>query len=210
MEAELASLKSQLQRLESTVESSRQIVAAFLERHPGGQRLLDQHVAFLRRSGLLIADPQKRVKRGITSQSATKDGPRRPRTAAATEAAAAIRRAFREANPDAKNARSIGHRLTLFDDGFARGYRDRVENPLARNRFAKGDRSRGWRVGAEAAEADIAAGAVVTAALNFSVPPTPQEARGEFAAMLRAIGVPDPDAGGDDEARHAPNLGATD
>lgn len=188
-EAEITALRRQLQMLESTIESLRKVVSGFVDAHPAGQRMLDEHAAFLRRSGLLRDGPKVREVRAAKRKSESAAGP--PRTAAATAAAAAMRRAFREQNPDAKARRSVQQRLALFTDGFARGYSDHISDPAAGNRFSKGDRARGWRVGADAARSDIAAGLVKSGATGFADPSLPPQAEADFRAFLKAAGVPE-------------------
>jgi len=102
-----------------------------------------------------------------------------------------MRRAFREQNPDAKARRNAKQRLALFKDGFALGYSDYISDPAAGNRFAKGDRARGWRVGADAARSDIATGLLKTGATGFADPLLPPQAEADFRAFLKAAGVPE-------------------
>ncbi len=189
-EADSKALQRQLQMLESTIESLRKIVSGFVNAHSGGQRMLDEHLAFLRRSGLLRHSLPTR-KLGGAKRHSQQAGPTRPRTAAATAAAAAMRRAYRKQNPDAKDRRNVDQRMKLFEDGFVRGYCDRIVDPSAGNRYAKGDRSRGWRAGAETARSDIEAGRVKTGDTGFRVPSLPTQAEADFRAFLKAAGVPE-------------------
>lgn len=184
-EARLAALAAELQQLEARAAADRAVVEEFVRTHPGGQRILEEQLSLMRRAGLIEdvrGGPAKRRSR----PAAHGGGSDRPRTAAATEAAAAKRRAIRAADPNHFAQRPIESRLALFDEGFARGYRERCERSTATTPFAKGDRSRGWALGAERAAADLATGVIAAGLLTVAPPPTPAEARAAYQAEIEA------------------------
>jgi hypothetical protein len=78
---------------------------------------------------------------------------KRPRTAAATEAAAAKRRQLRAENPNLRSPRATEQRLRHFADGYAIGYRLERDAPGTQSPFVKGDRARGSDIGQDAARA---------------------------------------------------------
>ncbi len=85
---------------------------------------------------------------------------KRPRTAAATEAAAAKRRQLRAENPNLRSPRATEQRLRHFADGYAIGYRLERDAPGTQSPFVKGDRARGSDIGQDAARAARLTGAL--------------------------------------------------
>lgn len=180
-ERKIAALEAELLAAKAASATDREIVVKYLEASPDAQRLLEAHWQLLKRAGV-VDQPGSARKKGIAGAE-TAGG--KSRTAAATEAAAAKRRALREADPTKKYPRSFKVRFQHFDEGLVRGYRDRTENPRAANPHNKGDRARGWALGARRADEDLAMGAV-TAGVRAD-PPALETIRGraEYEAELR-------------------------
>lgn len=85
--------------------------------------------------------------------------------------------------------------MALWEEGFAFGYQDYAQDPNAQNRYAKGDRSRGWKVGSEKAAEDIRNGIIAPGSPNVAVPGAPAQAAEDYRAELL---VKSPDAARDD------------
>ena len=190
----IAALQAEIRSIEQSAAAAQAICDEFLKSWPNGRELLDREYRLLRQFGLVQAGnaPSEISPKGRGSGAAGGID-RRPRTAAATAAAAAKRRALRAANPEYKNTRALPRRLQLFDEGFTIGYRSRCEDSDAENPYVKGDRSRGWEIGAQKAAEDIAAGIVTPGSPN--VPEPPDAARLAYQAELasRSTGLTNDD-----------------
>jgi len=180
-ERKIAALEAELAAAKAALLSDREIVERFIEASPDAQRLLEAHWQLLKRAGIVDQPGSVRKRKLAGAESAGG----KSRTAAATEAAAARRRALREADPSRKYPRSFKVRFRHFDEGLVRGYRDRTENPRAANPHNKGDRAKGWALGARRADEDVTQG-VVNAGVRADPPALESIAgRAEYEAELR-------------------------
>lgn len=180
-ERKKAALQAELASLDASLSKDRMTADAFLSANPESRRLLEAHLNVLKRAGMVSDAPF--MSRKDSSLKPRSSGP--SRTAAATEAAAAKRRALREADPTRKYPRKVKVRMAHFDQGLTTGYRDRTENPSAINPHNKGDRAKGWALGARRADEDVAQG-VVNAGVRADPPALESIAgRAEYEAELR-------------------------
>jgi len=137
------------------------------------------------RAPVPVAPPPAAPPKAAPKPAATDASGAVPRTTAATLAAAEARRLKREANPGHKEVRSIPSRMMLFDEGFMRGFREYAEDQTAQNPYSKGDRSRGWQLGAQKAAEDIEAG-IIPAGEPATASTIPAPDRAAYEAELIA------------------------